>query len=62
MKMNEIMNTIARLALSQCYYGRLYHEIRTLECENPEAYTDLVNDLEAQNFTDGLGIVLYFEC
>ena len=62
MKMNEIMNTILRLSLSQGYYGRLYHSIRELECMNPNAYADLVADLEAQNFTDGIGIVLYFEC
>lgn len=62
MKMNDIMNLLFRLGMSQGYYHRLYHSIRELECVNPEAYAELVEDLEAQNFTDGLGIVLYFEC
>lgn len=62
MKMNEIMNHIARLALCQGYYGRLYHSIRELESTDYEAYTELVDELEGKNFPDVLSLVLYFEC
>ena len=61
MKMPEIMNHLAKLALSNGFYTRLYHSIREMECMNPEGYDKLVNTLEAQNFADGLSLVLWFE-
>ena len=61
MKMNEIMNTIKRLSLSQGFYDRLYHGIREMEVTDPESYDFLVEELEAHNFTDVLSVVLYFE-
>ena len=47
MKMNEIMNTIKRLSLSQGFYDRLYHGIREMEVTDPESYDFLVEELEA---------------
>lgn len=65
MRMNEIMNFIIEMSHSQGFYGRLYRDIMDLknsEDENDNAsYNELVEELEAQNFTDTLDIVMYFE-
>ena len=61
MKMNDILNTLKRLSLSQGYYDSIYHGIRSMEVTDPESYDFLVEELEAQNFADAIALVLYFE-
>ena len=61
MKMKEIMDTIASLAQSQGYYGRLLRTIRECQQKDPAAYARLTNELEAQNFRDPVDLILYIE-
>ena len=62
MKMNEILSVIRTLARSQGLYGRILEAIENLrDYGDPEDYDDLVSALEAQNFTDPVDVVLYFE-
>ena len=65
MKMNDIMNFINEMSNHQGFYGRLYRDIIDLknsEDENDNAsYSEIVEELEAQNFNDTLDIVMYFE-
>lgn len=58
MKMDAIMKLIGDLACSQGFYGRLREEIQSLSAED---YEDLKQELEAQNFKDGVEFVLYVE-
>ena len=62
MDRNDILNVIAELAYSQGFYGRLLRSIRELEDSDPEAYEEAMCELEAQNFSEPLDVVLYFEC
>lgn len=61
MKMKEIMDTIASLAQSQGFYGRLLRSIRECQQNDPDAYARLTNELEAQNFRDPVDLILYIE-
>ena len=61
MKMNEIMDTIASLAQSQGFYGRLLRSLRDCQQNDPPAYARLTNELEAQNFRDPVDLILYLE-
>lgn len=61
MKMNDIMNELKRLSLSQGFYDEIYHGIRSMEVTDPESYDFLVEELEGMNFTDTVSLILYFE-
>ena len=61
MKMNDIMNTIMKLSLSQGYWGRVYHAIRELECTDYDGYLRLVDTLENEHFASPVDLVMYFE-
>lgn len=62
MKMNEILSVIRSLARSQGLYGRILKAIEDLrDYGDPDKYDELVSALEAQNFTDPVDVVLYFE-
>lgn len=58
MDRNEIRNTIETLAKSQGFYGRILNAIDEAEPERQEKIWD---ELEAQNFTDSVDLVMYFE-
>lgn len=58
MKMNQIMDTIKMLSMSQGFYGRLYRQIMELDAED---YDRVAEELESQNFSDAVDMVLYFE-
>ena len=58
MDRNEIRNTIETLAKSQGFYGRVLNAIDEAELERQE---EIWNTLEAQNFTDSVDLVMYFE-
>lgn len=58
MDRNEIRNTIETLAKSQGFYGRVLNAIDEAE---PERQEEIWNTLEAQNFTDSVDLVMYFE-
>lgn len=58
MDRNEIRNTIETLAKSQGFYGGVLNAIDEAE---PERQEEIWNTLEAQNFTDSVDLVMYFE-
>ena len=58
MDRNEIRNTIETLAKSQGFYGRILNAIDEAEPERQEKIWD---ELEAQNFTYSVDLVMYFE-
>ena len=58
MNINEILDIIKSLAASQGFYGRLLESIQELDADQ---FEQLKDDLEAQNFSDVLDVVLFFE-
>lgn len=59
MKRKQILDTILMLAQSQGFYGRLYRDIMGADEEDRECF---LNELEAQNFSNELDLIYYFEC
>ena len=62
MKIKEIKETIKTLASSQGFYSRLLASMETMEEMFPHDYTELVIELESQNFKNAVDVVMYFEC
>lgn len=62
MKREEILNAIKSLAKSQGFYGRLYERIMEVKEENEENFNEFMLQLENENFSDTLDLVMYFEC
>ena len=58
MKRDEIMATIRSLARSRGFYGRL---LNTIEDLSADRYEKVMEELERQNFSDPVDVVLYFE-
>jgi hypothetical protein len=58
MKEKQILKTIEDLAKSQGFYGRLLGRIRELSGDD---YKKCIEELENQNFSDEVDLVLYFE-
>jgi hypothetical protein len=61
MDINEIMEIILGLAHSQGFYGRLYNELVEIRDNDEEAWVEVVEELEGQNFKEPLDLILYFE-
>lgn len=65
--MNEqaILNTIQRLAMSQGFYRRLLRALLVARDSDIEAerdnYREFMDDLEAQEFDNGIALILYLE-
>lgn len=61
MDIEQIMAAIRSLAQSQGYYGRLYNELQEMQTNDPDKWEEVKTTLEAQNFSDSLDMVMYFE-
>ena len=61
MKMEDLLNIIRELSISQGFYGRLLYELEELKSTNPRAYKDVVKDWESKNFTDSLDFIIWLE-
>lgn len=61
MKREQILKTIAGLARSQGFYGRLLMILSNLKSNDPEKYEKAMSELEAKNFKDELELILYLE-
>lgn len=59
MEREQILETILMLAQSQGFYGRLYRDITDADEEDRECF---LSELEAQNFSNELDLIYYFEC
>ena len=58
---NDVIDIIDTLSHSQGFYGRLLRDIYELKRYEPEMFTMFVDEIESQNFTNVLDIVMYFE-
>ena len=61
MDRTEILGLIEGLSHSQGFYGRLLESFRDMEQEDPEAFEACMAELEAQNFSEPLDAIRYFE-
>lgn len=59
MKREEILNVFKMLACSQGFYGRLLH---SLETADEDSRDEFLSELEEQNFSDPVSLVMYLEC
>lgn len=62
MNRDDIINTIAMLAQSQGFYGRLLRDFNELREYDPDRYEEVMEALEAEKFGDPVDMVLFFEC
>lgn len=58
---DDMINIIDTLSYSQGFYGRLLRDIYELKKYEPEMFAMFVDEIESQNFTNTLDIVMYFE-
>ena len=58
---NDVIDIINTLSHSQGFYGRLLRDIYELKKYEPEMFAMFVDEIESQNFTNTLDIVMYFE-
>ena len=58
---NDVIEILDRLSHSQGFYGRLLRDIYELKKYEPEMFAMFVDEIESQNFTNTLDIVMYFE-
>lgn len=61
MKRKEILNVIKDLSKSQGFYGRLLNRLESAKSYDPDAYDAFMSELEAQNFSDAVDLVIYLE-
>ncbi len=61
MKMSDILATIASLASSQGFYGRLLRDLRALKENDPDRYEALAEDWESRKFGDAVDFILFIE-
>lgn len=61
MKREEILEHIKGLSHSQGSYGHLYQTLMEMKEEDPEAYEEVMQEWEAQNFKDPVELVIYIE-
>ena len=58
MKKEEILNLFGVLAQSQGYYGRLLNSLMSADSDSREEF---LSNLEEQNFSDGVDLIMYLE-
>jgi len=61
MKREQILETIADLAKTQGFYGRLLANLANLKSNDPEKYEKVMSELEAKNFKGELELIMYLE-
>jgi antirestriction protein ArdC len=58
---NDVINILTELSHSQGFYGRLLRDLSEIKEYEPERFELIVAEIESQNFTSPLDVVLYFE-
>lgn len=58
---NDVIDIIDTLSHSQGFYGRLLRDLSEIKEYEPERFELIVAEIESQNFTSPLDVVLYFE-
>lgn len=58
---NDVINILIELSHSQGFYGRLLRDLSEIKKYEPERFDLIVMEIESQEFTNVLDIVMYFE-
>lgn len=58
---NDVIDILIELSHSQGFYGRLLRDLSEIKEYEPEKFELIVAEIESQNFTSPLDVVLYFE-
>ena len=58
---DQILEVIENLSHSQGFYSRLLENILYAKDNDPDTYERWVEEMEAREFKDPVGVVLYFE-
>lgn len=58
---NDVINILIELSHSQGFYGRLLRDLSEIKKYEPERFDLIVTEIESQEFTNALDIVMYFE-
>lgn len=58
---NDVLNVLNDLAHSQGFYGRLLRDLFEIKKYEPERFDLIVMEIESQEFTNALDVVMYFE-
>jgi hypothetical protein len=58
---DNVINVLIQLSYSQGFYGRLLRDISEIKKYEPERFKLFVAEIESQEFTSPLDVVMYFE-
>lgn len=58
---NGVIEVVEMLSHSQGFYGRLLQEIKYIQEYEPEKFETFKEVIEAQEFTNPVDVVLFFE-
>ena len=58
---NDVINILIELSRSQGFYGRLLRDLSEIKKYEPERFDLIVMEIESQEFTNALDVVMYFE-
>lgn len=58
---DDVFDVIYSLSQSQGFYGRLLRDLEELRNEDEDTWNNFVTEIESQEFTSPLDVVLYFE-
>jgi len=58
---NDVIDILVGLSHSQGFYGRLLRDLSEMKEYEPERFELIVAEIESQNFTSPLDVILYFE-
>lgn len=57
----EILEILENMAEQQGFYARLLFKLNEMKFYNPIGYNRYMEELEAENFTDEIDLLMYFE-
>ena len=58
---NDVINVLIELSHSQGFYGRLLRDLSEIKEYETERFDLIVMEIESQEFTNALNVVMYFE-
>lgn len=58
---NDVIDILIELSHSQGFYGRLLRDLSEIKKYEPERFDLIVMEIESQEFTNALDVVMYFE-
>lgn len=58
---NDVISILIELSHSQGFYGRLLRDLSEIKKYEPERFDLIIMEIESQEFTNALDVVMYFE-